>query len=110
MMRYDISMSKEVQVIAGRMKQLCGDDQKRKLVQESYESGLSLNQFAKQRGLSPASLCQWRKKFPMQEFSQAGGDDSESLRTENDALKKEILKLKAYLGHKIYQFEGAQIA
>lgn len=110
MMRYDISMSKEVQVIAGRMKQICGDDQKRKLVQESYESGVSLNQFAKQRGLSPASLCQWRKKYPQEFGPSSGGDDLESLRTENEELKKQVLKLKAYLGHKIFEFEGAQIA
>lgn len=103
-------MSKEVQVISGRMKQLCGEDQKRKLVEESYESGLSLNQFAKERGISPASLCQWRKKFPEGTLNMKSQDDSDSLRAENESLKKEILKLKAYLGHKIYQFEGQQIA
>lgn len=100
-------MTKEVQVISGNMKQLCNDDTKKKLVIESYSSELSLNQFAKQKGISPASLCNWRKKFPY--VDRSSQDDDQDLRAENEALKKEIFKLKAYLGHKIYQFEGMHL-
>ncbi len=105
-------MSKEVQVISGRMKQLCGDEQKKKLVLESYESGLSLNQFAKERGISPASLCQWRKKYPtpFAGFNKPQDEDEiQILRSENDTLKKELVKIKAYLGHKLYELDSHQI-
>lgn len=103
-------MSKEVQVVTGRMKMISNDQTKRNIVRESYESGLSLNQFAKDRGISPASLCQWRKKFPIDLNRSDDLDDVETLRTENEALKKELFKIKAYLGHKIFEFEGLQIA
>lgn len=100
-------MSKEVQVISGRMKQICGEEQKRILVEASYASGLSLNQFAKERGISPASLCQWRKKYP-EGMRKEPKPEAECPNC--DAMKKEMVKLKAYLGHKIFEFEGAQIA
>jgi transposase-like protein len=103
-------MSKEVQVISGKMKMISGEETKKKLVLESYDSGLSLNQFAKQRGISPASLCQWRKKYPMGDFGTQDAEDIGSLKAENEALKRELFKIKAYLGHKIYEFEGIQLA
>lgn len=100
-------MSKEVQVVSGKMKMLSDDQTKRQIVKESYESGLSLNKFAKERGISAASLCMWRKKYSLQDFQPS--DDIEALRTENETLKRELVKIKAYLGHKIYQFEGMEI-
>jgi len=106
---YRLAMSKEVQVVPGRIKMLSNEETKKKLVIESYQSGLSLNQFAKQRGISPASLCLWRKKYPSSEFTSTGGE-LDALRSENEALKRELVRVKAYLGHKIFEFEGAQIA
>ena len=103
-------MSKEVQVISGRMKQICNDTTKKQLVQESYSSGLSLNQFAKQRGISAASLCQWRKKFPEQEEyrSNDSGQTQEDLIRENESLRRENARLKAFLGAKIYELESSK--
>ena len=86
---------------------LSSEETKKKLVLESYESGLSLNQFAKQRGISPASLCQWRKKYPLDGMEQV--DDMDTLRAENETLKKELFKMKAYLGHKIYELDAPRL-
>ncbi len=99
---------KEVQVVSGKVKMLSSEETKKRLVLESYESGLGLNKFAKQRGISPASLCQWRKKYPLEGMDQT--DDMQTLREENEALKKENIQLKAYLGHKLYQLEGPKFA
>lgn len=100
-------MNKEVQVVSGKMKLISSAETKKQLVADSYDRGdISLNQFAKQRGVSPASLCQWRKKYPVKEEVSAGNVDVENLRAENESLKKENFKLKAYLGHKLYQLES----
>lgn len=100
-------MSKDVQVVAGRMKMISDDETKRQIVKESYESDLSMNRFAKERGISAASLCMWRKKYAPAQGPVS--DDIETLRTENENLKRELVKIKAYLGHKIYQFEGMEL-
>jgi transposase-like protein len=57
-------MSREVQVISGKMRQTFSEDEKRRIVGDSYASPLGLNQFARKMGISPASLSQWRKLFP----------------------------------------------
>lgn len=105
-------MSKEVEVISGRMRQTYSDSAKRRLVEESYASSLSLNQFARKAGISPATLCQWRKVFKNGDctFEPPTIEGYEELRLENQKLKQEVFKLKAYLGHKLFEFEGIQIA
>lgn len=99
-------MSKEVQVLSGKMKMISNEETKRQIVRESYESGMSLNKFAKERGVSPATLCMWRKKFPQ---AQCAVHDLISLQQENENLKREIVKIKAYLGHKLFEFERSKI-
>jgi transposase-like protein len=101
--------AKEVQVLSGKMKLVSNDETKRRIVKEHLESGLSLNRFAKERGLSPATLCSWKKKYAA-ETVMPSSNDIDSLREENERLKRELIKIKAYLGHKIFEFEGAQIA
>jgi transposase-like protein len=101
------AMSKEVEVVAGKVKMILSEDAKKKLVLESFESGLGLNQFARQRGISPASLCQWRKKYPIESMDDSQVD-IESLKAENESLKSELFKMKAYLGHKLFELDASR--
>jgi transposase-like protein len=56
-------MSKDVQVISGKVRSMTQENERRRIVEESYASSLSLNRFAKKMGISPSTLCQWRKAF-----------------------------------------------
>jgi transposase-like protein len=119
-------MSKEVQLVSGRVGQTFSEDQKRKIVDESYASELSLNKFAKRMGISPATLCNWRKALSSDcsreedrklsrhlssEFHALASHDNDKaeiqkLQNENTALKAEFCKFKAYAMNKIYELEA----
>ena len=100
-------MSKEVEIVSGKIKMLSSEETKKQIVLESYESELSLNKFAKQKGISPASLCQWRKKYPNPAGEGQTSDDD--LRSQNESLKKEVFRLKAYLGHKLFELDAPKL-
>src|SRR3954469_20286233 len=116
-------MNKEVQLVSGRVGQTFSEDQKRKIVDESYASELSLNKFAKRMGISQARLCNWRKALSSDysreedrklsrhlssEFHALASHDNDKaeiqkLQNENTALKAEFCKFKAYAMNKIYE-------
>jgi transposase-like protein len=95
-------MAKEVEVISAKTKQRFSPRERERIVSESYQSNLSLSQFAKKMGISAPTLCQWRKKFPLNDTFQAQDYD---FRSENEDLKKEIFELKALLGQMFYELE-----
>lgn len=104
-------MSKEIAVITGRSRQIFSEEEKRRMVSEFSQSNLSLNQFAKKMGISPAALCLWRKQCQKQVGSHPIPMDllqeNECLKLENQNLKTELYKLKAYLGHKLFENDSA---
>lgn len=103
-------MSKEVAVISGKMRQQFDEAAKKKIVADSLTSNLSLNQYAKKVGVSPATLCQWRKASRAQDVRvESMGQSNQSyedLIKENHLLKTENLRLKAFLGHKLFEIEA----
>lgn len=109
-------MSKEVQVISGKMRQEFSLDEKKRIVSESYASDLSLTRFARQVGISAPTLCVWRKRFKGQvretSWSEPTPMSLEDVLAENHALKQEVqtlksdvFKLKAFVGHKVFELE-----
>lgn len=109
-------MNKSIEVIKGKVKFLSDKETKKSVVRELQESGLSLNQFAKERGMSPATLCNWRKKYQLADINSSINDSEHSeqmiinaLKAENESLRNEIFKMKAFIGHKLYQIESQNL-
>jgi transposase-like protein len=111
-------MAKDVQVIRGKFRSVFTDEQKKEIVDKSYESRLSLNAYSKSVGISPASLCNWRKDFesdcskevdPRQaELPMVMNDRSDEISQLNakiEALTKENFQMRAFIGQKLFQLE-----
>lgn len=120
-------MSKEVTVVKGRIRQQFSDEEKKRLISEFKNSGMSLNAFAKSRGIAPPNLSVWNRKF--ENMSDEVQDSTESraleiahthtqtltqeiydaLKTENQVLKQQIASVRHAYGQKLVEIEMARM-
>ena len=73
---------------------------KKRIVEETYEQGSSVSYVARQHGVSPCLLYQWRKS--MEEGAIVGIDCEDAVvsKKEINKLKAHILELERALGRK----------
>jgi transposase-like protein len=114
-------MSKEIAVISASKKQSFSETEKRRIVEESKHSSLSLNKFAKKCGISSAALSIWRRRYKTNTTtaiitqsnhsiaSPVNFDDiiseNSTLKFENEKLKNTIKTLYATIGQKVVAYE-----
>lgn len=119
-------MSKEVQVIRGKMRQSFSDEEKRRIVAESQHSELSLTKFAKSVGIAAPTLSVWRKQLkrscaedhpqPTHEMSGSTSlstlpiessllNRMQDLESENRQLKNDLSTFKMAFGKKLVELE-----
>lgn len=105
-------MSKELTVVTGKMRQSYAEEEKRRIVAESYQSGLSLNKFAARAGIAPPTLCLWRKQFKsscaLQQDILVQSDDNLTERVKK--LESENRTLRMVFGQKLIELEMARIS
>jgi transposase-like protein len=118
----NVIMSKEVQVLSGKikMRQVFSEAEKIQAVADSYQSSLSMSKFARSIGVAPPTLCVWRKRIKEGQQPQERQEwvspspthfedvlkENQTLKQELQALKSENFQLKAFVGHKVFEFEG----
>jgi transposase-like protein len=113
-------MTKDVEIVRGKMRQSFTDDEKRRIVADSLSSDLSLNQFAKRVGIAPPTLCVWRKRFKGYCTREDKPHQSQEMRVQVPKdpqidlftltkrcqdLESELSHLKKVFGNKLIQLE-----
>ena len=79
--------------------------EKRDIVHETYQAGVTVSYIARKHGISPSQLFYWRRL--MEEGALTGIKSSESVVPESEAkaLKKRISQLEQVLGQKTLENE-----
>ena len=74
--------------------------EKKRIVEETYEQGSSVSYVARQHGVSPSLLYQWRKSMEDGALVGVGCEDEVVSKKEIKKLKARIRELEGALGRK----------
>jgi transposase len=97
---------KETEVItSARRKRRLAPIEKKSIVMETYQNGVSVSYIARKYGISPSQLFLWRRK--MEEAAMTGVDSEDSVVPVGTVkeLEKRIRRLERLLGQKTEEVE-----
>lgn len=80
-------------------------DEKRAMVEEAQQPGMSISIVARKCGVSPSQLFRWRKLMEQGALVAAGAEDRVVPLSEVRELKAEIRELQRLLGKKTMEVE-----
>ena len=80
-------------------------EEKKAIVDESYEPGMSVSYVARKHGVSPAMLFKWRKDYQAGALVAIGCEDQVVPIQEVKELQKQIRRLERVLGQKTLENE-----
>jgi len=82
--------SSEIEVLAVQRRRRFSADEKRRMVQETYQSGMTLSGVARAHGVSPSLLFRWRKLSGDGSLQAVAADESVVLASEYQEAQCQI--------------------
>lgn len=79
--------------------------EKRAIVEQTYQPGMSVSIVARKHDISPSQLFQWRRHMEEGALSGVGCEDAVVSKKEVKALEKQVHELERMLGKKTLQVE-----
>jgi transposase len=80
-------------------------EEKRTIVDESYEPGMTVSYVARKHGISPSQVFNWRKQYEAGALVAVGCEDRVVPEREVTDLRRQIRRLERVLGQKTLENE-----
>jgi len=95
----------EVEVLAVQRRRRYSAEEKQRMVQETYQPGMTLSQVARANGISPSLLFRWRKLAGAGALQAVRADESVVPASEYQEAQRQIKELQRLLGKKTLENE-----
>jgi len=95
----------EVEVLAVQRRSRFSAEEKQRMVQETYQPGMTLSQVARVNGVSPSLLFRWRKLAGAGALQAVGADEAVVPASEYQEAQRQIKELQRLLGKKTLEAE-----
>jgi transposase len=105
MSRHSAMPSSEVEILAVQRRRRFSAEEKRRMVQETYQPGMTLSHVARAHGVSPSLLFRWRKLAGDGSLQAVAADESVVPASEYQEAHRQIRELQRLLGKKTEEAE-----
>lgn len=95
----------EVEVLAVQRRRRYSAEEKQRMVQETYQPGMTLSQVARAHGISPSLLFRWRKLAGAGSLQAVAADEAVVPASEYQEAQRQIKELQRLLGKKTQEAE-----
>jgi len=95
----------EVEVLAVQRRRRYSAEEKQRIVQETYQPGMTLSQVARANGISPSLLFRWRKLAGAGALQAVRADEAVVPASEYQEAQRQIKELQRLLGKKTLENE-----
>ena len=100
MSRPSVMPSAEVEVLAVQRRRRYSAEEKQRMVQETYQPGMTLSHVARAHGISPSLLFRWRKLAGAGSLQAVAADEAVVPASEYQEAQRQIKELQRLLGKK----------
>lgn len=97
--------NKDVEVLAGQRRRRWTATEKLAMVRETYQAGMSVSLVARQHGVNPNQIFQWRRLERDGALTAVGAGESVVPAAELDGARRQIRELQRLLGKKTLEAE-----
>ena len=97
--------SSEIEVLAVQRRRRFSAEEKQRMVQETYQPGMTLSHVARAHGVSPSLLFRWRKLAGDGSLQAVAADESVVPASEYQEAQRQIKELQRLLGKKTQEAE-----
>jgi transposase len=105
MSRHSAMPSSEVEILAVQRRRRFSAEEKRRMVQETYQPGMTLSHVARAHGVSPSLLFRWRKLAGDGSLQAVAADESVVPASDYQEAQRQIRELQRLLGKKTQEAE-----
>ena len=105
MSRPSVMPSAEIEVLAVQRRRRYSAEEKQRMVQETYEPGMTLSQVARVHGISPSLLFRWRKLAGAGSLQAVAADEAVVPASDYQEAQRQIKELQRLLGKKTQEAE-----
>ena len=105
MSRHSDMPSAEVEVLAVQRRRRFSAEEKQRMVQETYQPGMTLSHVARAYGVSPSLLFRWRKLAGAGSLQAVGADETVVPASDYQEAQRQIKELQRLLGKKTQEAE-----
>ena len=95
----------EVEVLAVQRRRRYSAEEKQRMVQETYQPGMTLSHVARAHGISPSLLFRWRKLAGAGALQAVRADEAVVPASEYQEAQRQIKELQRLLGKKTLENE-----
>ena len=95
----------EVEVLAVQRRRRYSAEEKQRMVQETYQPGMTLSHVARAHGISPSLLFRWRKLAGAGSLQAVAADEAVVPASEYQEAQRQIKELQRLLGKKTQEAE-----
>jgi transposase len=97
--------SAEIAVLAVQRRRRYSAEEKQRMVQETFQPGMTLSQVARVHGISPSLLFRWRKLAGAGSLQTVAADEAVVPASEYQEAQRQIKELQRLLGKKTQEAE-----
>jgi transposase len=105
MSRPSVMPMSEVEVLAVQRRRRYSAEEKQRMVQETYQRGMTLSHVARANGISPSLLFRWRKLAGAGALQAVRADEAVVPASEYQEAQRQIRDLQRMLGKKTLENE-----
>ena len=105
MSRPSVMPMSEVEVLAVQRRRRYSAEEKQRMVQETYQPGMTLSHVARANGISPSLLFRWRKLAGAGALQAVRADEAVLPASEYQEAQRQIKELQRLLGKKTLENE-----
>ena len=97
--------SSEIEILAVQRRRRFSAEEKQRMVQETYQPGMTLSHVARAHGVSPSLLFRWRKLAGDGSLQAVAADESVVPASEYQEAQRQIRELQRLLGKRTQEAE-----